>query len=52
MNKKIKIEAHIAGVAGSYDENVQRKYCLFFKKDWAILYVHLVLPLNKAVMLI
>jgi hypothetical protein len=38
ISKILEIEAEIAGVAGSYDQNRQRKYQEFYIKDWTTRY--------------
>jgi hypothetical protein len=42
-NKIFEIEAEIAGVAGSYAQNRQRKYQEFYSKDWTTTCLLLVL---------
>jgi hypothetical protein len=39
MNKIFEIEAEIAGVAGSYAQNRQRKYQEFYIEDWTTTYL-------------
>jgi hypothetical protein len=39
----VQIAAEIVGIAGSYVENRQQKYEPFFSKDWAKLFLLLVL---------
>jgi hypothetical protein len=46
MNKIFEIEAEIAGLAGSYDQNRHRKYQEFCIKDWTTMYLLLVFQLN------